>query len=1021
MQVLDNRHSLQQRTHEIRSEFLAHQKDLIKHEMERVLSTIDYRRAQIEAQARDIIRQRVYEVHAIAQNIYEQNRDKSSATVQKMITDALRPVRFNQGTGYYFILRYNDALSVLQAHTPEMEGKTFEDLQDASGRFVLHEIIAKTKTDNEFFHSYLWSKPGAEGNNHQKIVFFKKFEPYNWIIGTGVYFEDIENQTKDALLEQISTIRYGKNNNGYFFVSNWQGQNLAQGVQPELVGTDMWETTDSKGTKTTQKMIALVQQDQGGFLQHWWRKPSTGEERPKITYIRGIRNWQWVIGTGIYTDDIEEDIAKLEKQINQDLYLKLKNRLFLTGFILLLFLSSFKIINRWLLKDFSQLSSFFAQAANEDKEIDLNQLRFIELYQMADSANHMLREKISYQNSMQEEKDRFKALHEASFGGVIMHEHGEILDCNQSLSEITGYSMNELIGMNTQKLLSPESLKLFLKSIRTGYKDSYEAEGLRKNGQTYPIAIRGKSIVYKRHKIRVIEITDISERKKAETALLESERNLHNILMNLPIAIALTDQRQKISFRNKLFLQLFGYNKAELRTIDEWWTKGFPDIGNRTRDFEIWKTAIQKARSKGTYFGGIETSITCKDGTMRTVEVSGIPLDNSLLTAFVDITERKRIEEERQNIEKLKAIGTLAGGIAHDFNNILAAIYGNISLAQKKLEQQHPAFHFIEAAAKSMGTATLLTNQLLTFSKGGTPIKTRLSLIELIKEVVNFNLSGSNVKLKIKAPSHLWLANVDQGQMQQVFANLTINAKQAMPNGGHLFIDLANCELPNKAMYGLDAGKYIRINVSDEGVGIKTDNLNRIFEPYFSTKQTGSGLGLATCYSIITRHGGHIHVSSELSKGTTFTLYLPASTTQEIIPQKPTPTPVRQQQSGKILVMDDEQVIRETLMSMLKELSFNVEACSEGQEALNLYRQAAQQGQPFDLVILDLTIPGGVGGKETTQDILAFNPQAKIIISSGYADDQLMAEHNKYGVAGFVAKPYSLTTLREALNQVLNG
>jgi PAS domain S-box-containing protein len=1018
LQITDNRDSFKQRTQKMRTDFITQQKELIKNEMERALKTIDYQRSRIEQQARREIHQRVYEAHALAQNIYEQNREKDSAAVQKMIVDALRPLHFNQGTGYYFIYRRSDAVNILHAHNPEIEGQSQWDLEDSTGKYILRDLIALTESSHETFYPYLGTKPGAEGSEHRKVAFIKTFEPYNWIIGTGLYLEDIESQTQNELLEQIAAIRYGKN--GYFFVSNWQGISLAHGAQPELVGHNLWDATDSKGNKTSQRLITLAQQKEGGYVEFWWRKPDTGEERPKITYARGVPDWQWMIGTGIYTDDIDGEIAELEEQIDQDLFRELKKSILLSGFALLLFLIVFRILNRRLLKDFSHFSSFFEQAASTDKEINLSQLRFAELYQMAESANSMLREKISAQQNLQDEKDRYQALYEASFGGIAMHDQGQILDCNRRLTEITGYSAAELIGMNGLKLIAPDFLELVRHNIKIDYPDSYEITGVRKDGTSYPLEIRGKNITYLGRSVRVTELRDISERKQAEAALQESESNLRNILLNLPIAIALTND-QKILFNNKHFTQLFGYSTEDIKTVDDWWLKAYPDEEIRQREFKTWEAAIHNARTESTYFDAIETSISCKDGTQRNIEMSGIPLGKMLVTAFIDVTERRRIEEERQNIEKLKTVGTLAGGLAHDFNNLLAALYGNISLAKRKLTAEHPSFRFIESAEKSMATATQLTSQLLTFAKGGDPLKTNLSLPELMKEVVSFNLSGSNVKPLFRVPDNLWLANVDLGQMQQVFGNLTINAKQAMPDGGQLSIAMENIELTDKNVQGLEGGRYIRIEIADEGSGIDKEYLKRIFEPYFTTKQTGSGLGLATSYSIINRHGGHISVTSDLGQGTTFTLYLPAATEQERAKVETETTLSQRQQSARILVMDDEKAIRKMLAEMLTELSYSVETCSDGSQALELYLQAAEQNKPFDLVILDLTIPGGIGGKETAQNILAFDPQARIVISSGYTEDQLMADHAHYGLAGIVTKPYSLKTLENLLAQILTA
>ncbi len=347
-------------------------------------------------------------------------------------------------------------------------------------------------------------------------------------------------------------------------------------------------------------------------------------------------------------------------------------------------------------------------------------------------------------------------------------------------------------------------------------------------------------------------------------------------------------------------------------------------------------------------------------------------------------------------------------------------LFGNISIAKEKLSKDHPGFKFLEEAEKSMNRATRLTMQLLTFAKGGEPVKEDISIGQLVEEIVRFGLSGSNVMSVFEQAEDLWIAEVDKGQMQQVFSNLTINANQAMPDGGHLFITLENADIKENLMPNLNQGKYIKVTVRDEGTGIDQNHLDRIFDPYFSTKQTGSGLGLATTYSIINKHSGYISVDSELGKGTTFTLYLPASKLQQL-PETKQPSAERstREQTARILVMDDEEMIRNVTTKMLEISGFSVEPASDGKQAVEMYKLWMDAGEAFDVVIMDITIPGGIGGKEAIKGILEIDPEARAIVSSGYTDDPIMANYAEYGFKGIATKPYTMSDLREVLSQVL--
>ncbi len=445
--------------------------------------------------------------------------------------------------------------------------------------------------------------------------------------------------------------------------------------------------------------------------------------------------------------------------------------------------------------------------------------------------------------------------------------------------------------------------------------------------------------------------------------------------------------------------------------------------------YPVAEMPLSRAIHRGEITRGEELIIRTCSGRERWVLVNAAPIldANSRITAgivvFHDITSTKRAEEEAQKVQRLRSIGMLAGGIAHDFNNILMALYGNISFAREELPSDHKAYEPLEEAERSLNRAVRLTRQLLTFARGGEPIKEDLSIRQIVEEVARFDLSGSNVCLSVDAPPDLWLVKADKGQIQQVISNLTVNAREAMPDGGHLRISLANVEV-GPGDETLRPGRYVRITVRDEGTGISPQDLHRIFDPYFTTKHSGSGLGLATTYSIINRHDGHIGVDSTLGLGTTFTIHLPAlATATHDAPffERQERAPAFQKRRTRILVLDDEAPVRELIASMLTKNGIEAETVADGQAAVERYKEAFRDGTRFDALLMDLTIPGGMGGKEAVGEILAFDPDAKAIVSSGYAVDPVLSRYAEYGFKNRLAKPYSTDELLAVLNQVLGA
>jgi signal transduction histidine kinase/ActR/RegA family two-component response regulator len=370
--------------------------------------------------------------------------------------------------------------------------------------------------------------------------------------------------------------------------------------------------------------------------------------------------------------------------------------------------------------------------------------------------------------------------------------------------------------------------------------------------------------------------------------------------------------------------------------------------------------------------------------------------------------QQEKIDKELQKASRLELTGTLAGGIAHDFNNMLTGVLSSISLAKMSLKQdQQEVFEILKEAELSSHEAKGLTRQLLTFSKGGTPVKELTSISKLIKKSMNFILRGSNVVSNVLIPDDLWNAEIDPGQIGQVIDNVVINAKQAMPGGGKIATNAENIKIADEQHIFLQAGDYIKISIRDQGIGISKKYIDKIFDPYFSTKQEGSGLGLATVYSIVKKHGGYIDVESEEGVGTCFYIFLPAS-------HKKIETAVSNKKEasfkgeGNILVMDDDDKVQKIIGRILERCGFKPTFAKNGHEAIDLYEKSIEQKKIFKGVICDLTIPGSMGGEELIMQLKDLNPHIKAIVSSGYSDKLIMSDPQKYGFSGSIAKPFTI-------------
>jgi PAS domain S-box-containing protein len=637
--------------------------------------------------------------------------------------------------------------------------------------------------------------------------------------------------------------------------------------------------------------------------------------------------------------------------------------------------------------------------------------------------------------------------------------------------------------------------------------------------------------------------------KPGET-LRESEGRFRKIVELAPIAMAIVGMDGVIEFINHKAVEVFGYQPEDIPNMDRWWAQAYPDEEYHKEVVTAWMALVQCAVTENREIVGHDYRVTCKDRTVKTMFISGVPvsgkifvlfddmtgrkraesqreaaieairLRESYLSAIIenqpgllwmkdldgkflavnakfakscglddpellvgktdfdiwpqalaagyvaddnkviqsgkpfmveepisdkgdvrwfetfkapikdtqgtvigttgysrDITERKRMEEELQKAQKLDSLGILAGGIAHDFNNLLTGIYGYIELV-RSVSKDEKAVEYLEETIATMARARALTQQLLTFAKGGAPVQRITPLLPLIQETVRFALSGSNVSCRFSLAKDLRQCNIDKNQIGQVIDNIIINAQQAMPDGGCIDVSAINVSLEGKERPSLAKGDYVMIAIRDRGIGMPKEVVHRIFDPFYTTKAKGHGLGLATCYSIIKRHGGYIDVESEPGKGSTFRVYLPASMEPVVAD---TATIVKHRGVGTVMVMDDEDVIRNTLRKMLESLGYAVVCKNDGKEAIDFYMAETKAKRRFAAMIFDLTIAGGTGGIEAIEAIRKLNKEIPVFVVSGYTDDPVMNNPAAYGFTASICKPFTIAELSEMLNRFIKN
>lgn len=635
------------------------------------------------------------------------------------------------------------------------------------------------------------------------------------------------------------------------------------------------------------------------------------------------------------------------------------------------------------------------------------------------------------EKALAESEEKFRRVFEqSSLGKALSDKNNVFVAVNPAFCAMLGYSEQELLKLTFRDITHPDHLKgdaAAVEKLMRGEINVYKTEKkyITKSGGTIYGALTLSSLrdLQGEHQYSLVILENITEKKRAADALAAEKERLSVTLRSIGDAVIATDVSGSIVLMNKVAESLTGWPVAEAEGKPL--CDVFKIINELTR--EPCANPVEKVLKNGAIVTlDNHTVLVNRDGSELVIADSGAPIKDrdsktiGIVLVFRDNSEKQRTQEAMQKAEQLESLGVLAGGIAHDFNNLLSGLFGYLDLARMSVKGNDEVSRYMEKAFSVFGRAKDLTNQLLTFSKGGAPAKKTLALAPIIRDAVHFALSGSAVKSNFEIAADLWHCDVDENQMSQVLDNIVINARDAMPMGGTITVSAENVTGGSPLPPVLAPGNYVRISVADQGTGISPDHLPRIFDPFFTTKQKGSGLGLATSYSIVKRHGGAIEAESELGKGSTFIIFLPASGKTRAVEQT-AGAGAAHKGSGRALVMDDEDFIRDVAAAMLKDMGYSAETAIHGNEAIDMFNKAEREGAPYDLAILDLTIPGGMGGKQARDELRKITPSVKIIASSGYSDDPVMSHPQEYGFDASVRKPYNRAEFARAVESVMKG
>ncbi|MFH1136886.1 MAG: cache domain-containing protein [Pseudomonadota bacterium] len=1043
--VQDEYAAFRRESQELRERYLEDQKALIHDQVAAVASYVEYMRKDTDRRLRVSLQERVNEACAIAASIFRENsNDFSRDKLGGLIKDALRPIRFNEGRGYFFAFNLA-GVEQLFPDRPEMEGRDMLPVQGARGEYVVRDMLALVRERGEGFYRYTWTKPGAAGRGFPKLAFVKLFAPLGWVLGAGEYLDDADAQVQAETLRRIVDLRFGRE--GYFFGSTLDGGSLFSNGKITTAAGSIKDLTDPNGVKIFLKHREAAVRPDGGFVEYVWPRLDFSHPSPKISYVKGVPEWGWIIGAGVYLDTIEQVITAEEARLRTGLWSKLgKSLVVILGLAVLIFFLA-RYVSERIRAGVSTFSEFFERAARESALISTRDLGFSEFRRLAESANKMVTDRRQAEQALRDSEEHLRSVYNAADNVALVvtdlgREETVILDFSPGAEKIFGYTRDEALGRPVALLHPPGQSATFpdvqaaLREGRKGF--AGETVLVRKSGETFPALL---TIHPKRDAGGGISGTigvtiDISELRRTERELGETRALLAAVVEQnpMPMAVRGVGGRESgiLNAAAKKFLGIGGEpGLGEISRPDL--SRKMTILDNQGRPLDRADLPMERALAGlGTAAG--EYIIVREDGVRRWATIYGAPIfheSGKILAGFVafsDITARKAAEEENARLQsqlkqaqKMEAIGVLAGGIAHDFNNILAAIIGYTELALLEVGAKNVG-DYLRSALRSAERARDLIRQILTFSRKGNEEQAPIDAAMVINEAVEL-LSASlprSIAIRTIAGIDSCTVLANAPQLNRILINLAANAAHAMrEKGGVLEIRqdvLIQPPLENRGPDDLEPGVYYHLAAADTGEGMDAKTMERVFDPFFTTKEVGqgTGMGLAVVHGIVMSHGGRIRVDSQPGQGACFHVFLPALD-EAAGPSRRAAPGSSLAGTERILLVDDERDLLAAVRENLERLGYRVESFSSPLAALEFFKNNPGS---FDLVITDMSMPG-ISGEKLAARILEIQPGAAIILCTGFSENIDREKAKARGIREFILKPYLISELTKTIREVL--